>query len=121
MAHCAGFRRLLAIALLMAGAGGARAQVVLATWTGATGNWSASVNWDILTVPNNSASTYNVDILSGNASLDQVAAIGVLDIGLGATLSINNGQSLTLAPSGGGSSTQTISGTLAMNERGTPV
>src|SRR5580700_9148712 len=99
-------------AILLIGACTVRAQVATATWSGGTSNWNNSANWTPAVVPNNQ--NYNVDIPTGAVSLDTSETINLLNITTGASLTINNTESLVLA----GASTQTIGGTLSMGSTG---
>jgi hypothetical protein len=59
-----------------------RANSILSSWNGGTGNWSVATNWEPAVVPNNGGgNTYYVKIDSGGVTLDQNASIASLVLG----------------------------------------
>ncbi len=82
-----------------------------ATWTGGTGDWSVSSNWNPATVPNGA---YDVFINSGAVTLDQSASIADLTLASGQSLSASSGNVLTLSGLGG-ASTITNNGAITVN------
>ena len=56
----------------------ARAEVVDATWTGATGNWNVSENWDIGYFPNNEdGNNYNIFIDGGDVVTESLVYLNL--------------------------------------------
>ena len=81
------------------------------TWTGGTGDWSVSSNWNPATVPNGG---YDVIINTGAVTLDQSASIADLTLASGQSLSASPGYLLTVSGPGG-ASTITNNGAITLN------
>src|SRR5215831_10449114 len=88
-----------------------KAQEVVATWTGGSGNWSDAADWGTNpVVPNNGGgTTYSVAISAPGSSvtLDVLSTIDNLTLAAGNSLTSNSGGGLTLV-SGSSSNSGTL-------------
>jgi hypothetical protein len=93
----------------------AQAQV----WNGSVSDlWGTGANWTPSTVPNSASATATIDSATNNPVLINISpTVGNLSIGSGSSVTLNNGNSLTIA---GGTSAGSISnaGTLTQNSSG---
>ena len=94
-------------------------------WLGGAGNYSNAANWSLGVVPNNGNSydgqpaTFTVEIANSSAvTLDINPTIDNLSIDATSSLSIPNGQSLTVVGSGSTTGTINNSGTIALEATG---
>jgi hypothetical protein len=117
------FLHLLACAALaLVPCAAARGADVVSNWVGGSGDWSDAANWDSADFPDNNGLTYEAVIDTAEYShvtLDEDVTIDNFAIGLGDTLSIDNGNDLTLAA---GIPARTImnAGTLSLESGGSP-